>query len=103
MSLRLRPKIVKPQVSQISETQSFHDDMAKASVAENVTGQNLIEVEKMEIGGVKWEVYIHYARSIGWFFSIGTFGLYLIYQGFSIGNTREGLIFKTRLKMLFSA
>ena len=85
MSIRHRSNVTKPQISQISDN-DFHDDIVKASVAENVVGQNLIEDEKMEIGGVKWEVYYHYARSIGWFFSIGTFALYLVYQGFSIGN-----------------
>lgn len=53
---------------------------------QKATGQNLIEEEKMEIGGVKWDVYTYYARSIGLFYSIGTFALYLIYQGFSIGS-----------------
>ena len=43
-------------------------------------GANLIEEEKMEIGGVKWAVYSYYAKSIGFFFSSGTFLLYFIYQ-----------------------
>ena len=88
MSLRRRPQI-HPQVSQISDTNQsgLQYEIAKASVGtENVTGQNLIADEKIEIGGVKWEVYVHYARSIGWFFSIGTFVLYFVYQGFSIGS-----------------
>ena len=46
----------------------------------SVVGASLIEAEKMEIGGVKWTVYNYYARSIGLFFSIGTFVLYLVYQ-----------------------
>ena len=40
----------------------------------------MIETEKLEIGGVKWEVYAYYAKSIGWLFSGGTFLLYFIYQ-----------------------
>lgn len=54
--------------------------------AAKAAGANLIEVEKMEIGGVKWAVYTYYARSIGLLFSAGTFLLYLIYQGFSLGS-----------------
>ena len=49
-------------------------------------GANLIEEEKMEIGGVKWEVYSYYGKSIGILFTSGTFLLYLVYQGFSIGS-----------------
>ena len=48
--------------------------------ARKVTGASLIEDEKMEIGGVKWTVYMYYGRSIGYFFSIGTVLLYAIYQ-----------------------
>ena len=40
----------------------------------------MIETEKLEIGGVKWEVYAYYAKSIGWLFSSGTFLLYFVYQ-----------------------
>ena len=87
-SVSLRRRLINPQVSQISDTQSgLQYEIAKALVGtENVTGQNLIADEKIEIGGVKWEVYVHYARSIGWFFSVGTFVLYFVYQGFSIGS-----------------
>ena len=63
--------------------------MSKAAEQEmksNAIGATLIEEEKMEIGGVKWEVYSYYARSIGGFFTCGTFLLYLIYQGFSLGS-----------------
>ncbi|XP_076297622.1 multidrug-Resistance like Protein 1 isoform X1 [Lasioglossum baleicum] len=46
----------------------------------------LIEVEKTETGSVKWHVYSHYLRSIGWFLSIATIVMNVIYQGFSIGS-----------------
>ena len=42
--------------------------MSKAveeEVKSTAVGANLIEEEKMEIGGVKWEVYSYYAKSIG--------------------------------------
>ena len=64
--------------------------MSKAveeEVKSTTVGSNLIEEEKMEIGGVKWEVYSYYGKSIGIFFTSGTFLLYLIYQGFSIGKS----------------
>lgn len=69
-----------------SESQSVRQlEMSKSS-ASKAKGANLIEVEKMEIGGVKWAVYAYYARSIGLSFTTGTFALYLIYQGFSLGS-----------------
>jgi ATP-binding cassette subfamily C (CFTR/MRP) protein 1 len=54
--------------------------------ADSVVGANLIEEEKMEIGGVKWTVYMYYGKAIGYFFSIGTLLLYAVYQGFSLGS-----------------
>ena len=38
---------------------------AEQEVKSTAVGANLIEEEKMEIGGVKWEVYSYYAKSIG--------------------------------------
>ena len=35
---------------------------------------------------MKWEVYKHYLRSIGWTLSIATVILNMIFQGFSIGS-----------------
>ncbi|CAL7934381.1 unnamed protein product [Xylocopa violacea] len=49
-------------------------------------GEKLIEVEKTEIGSVKWQVYSHYFKSIGWFLSISTIVMNAMFQGFSIGS-----------------
>ncbi|XP_076766694.1 multidrug-Resistance like Protein 1 isoform X1 [Xylocopa sonorina] len=49
-------------------------------------GEKLIEVEKTEIGSVKWQVYSHYFKSIGWFLSISTIIMNAMFQGFSIGS-----------------
>ncbi|XP_052866594.1 multidrug resistance-associated protein 1 isoform X1 [Anopheles cruzii] len=46
----------------------------------------LIEQEKSETGSVKWEVYKHYLKSIGWTLSIATVLLNMVFQGFSIGS-----------------
>ena len=59
---------------------------AEQEVKSTAVGANLIEEEKMEIGGVKWEVYSYYAKSIGFLFTSGTFLLYAVYQGFSLGK-----------------
>ena len=59
---------------------------AEQEVKSTAVGANLIEEEKMEIGGVKWEVYSYYAKSIGVLFTSGTFLLYAVYQGFSLGS-----------------
>ncbi|XP_037921935.1 multidrug resistance-associated protein 1 isoform X7 [Hermetia illucens] len=46
----------------------------------------LIEQEKSETGGVKFAVYKHYLKSIGWKISIATVLLNLTFQAFSIGS-----------------
>ena len=51
---------------------------AEQEVKSTAVGANLIEEEKMEIGGVKWEVYSYYAKSIGFLFTSGTFLLYAV-------------------------
>jgi ATP-binding cassette subfamily C (CFTR/MRP) protein 1 len=48
--------------------------------------QKLIETEKAETGSVKWEVYKHYLKSIGWTLSIATVILNMVFQTFSIGS-----------------
>ncbi|KZC08998.1 Multidrug resistance-associated protein 1 [Dufourea novaeangliae] len=71
-------------------TDSQHSGSYKRSnsVSEKLTQPNdkLIEVEKTETGSVKWQVYSHYFKSIGWFLSIATIIMNAIYQGFSIGS-----------------
>ncbi|XP_015175308.1 PREDICTED: multidrug resistance-associated protein 1 isoform X5 [Polistes dominula] len=49
-------------------------------------GEKLIEVEKAETGSVKWKVYSHYFKSIGWFLSISTIIMNAVFQSFSIGS-----------------
>ncbi|KAL5238885.1 hypothetical protein ACI65C_006295 [Semiaphis heraclei] len=46
----------------------------------------LIEVEKTETGSVKWEVYVHYLKSIGPLLCISTVVLSIVFQGFSISS-----------------
>ena len=73
-------------VSEPANTRGFEMMQAEEANKSTATGANLIESEKLEIGGVKWDVYTYYAKSIGWLFSIGTFVLYGVYQGFSLGS-----------------
>lgn len=55
--------------------------------AENGTAnQKLIETEKAETGNVKWDVYKHYLKSIGWTLAIATVILNIVFQSFSIGS-----------------
>ncbi|XP_011882151.1 PREDICTED: multidrug resistance-associated protein 1 isoform X4 [Vollenhovia emeryi] len=53
----------------------------------NNVGEKLIEVEKTETGSVKWKVYSHYLKSIGWFLSISTIVMNAVFQAFSIGSS----------------
>lgn len=48
--------------------------------------QKLIETEKSETGSVKWDVYKHYLKSIGWTLAFATIFLNMIFQGFAIGS-----------------
>lgn len=63
---------------------------AVATAAEEIptlgTGTQLIEDEKAEIGGVKWSIYRHYIKSIGWSFSVSTILFYLTYQSFQLAG-----------------
>lgn len=55
--------------------------------AQNGTAnQKLIETEKSETGSVKWDVYKHYLKSIGWTLSVATVILNMVFQSFSIGS-----------------
>ncbi|XP_072760187.1 multidrug resistance-associated protein 1 isoform X6 [Anoplolepis gracilipes] len=58
----------------------------KEATKSNV-GEKLIEVEKTETGSVKWKVYSHYLKSIGWFLSISTIVMNAVFQSFSIGSS----------------
>ncbi|KAG7197437.1 hypothetical protein KM043_013293 [Ampulex compressa] len=49
-------------------------------------GEKLVEVEKAETGSVKWQVYSHYLKSIGWFLAISTIVMNAVFQSFSIGS-----------------
>jgi ATP-binding cassette subfamily C (CFTR/MRP) protein 1 len=66
-----------------SESPQKQGDAAKQNGG---TQQKLIEVEKSETGSVKWDVYKHYLKSIGWTLAGATVFLNLIFQGFAIGS-----------------
>lgn len=51
-----------------------------------ITGEKLIEVEKTETGSVKWDVYMHYLRSIGLLLSIATVLLNVLFQVFTVSS-----------------
>lgn len=56
------------------------------AIENGTANQKLIETEKAETGSVKWDVYKHYLKSIGWTLSIATVILNIIFQSFSIGS-----------------
>ncbi|XP_077258462.1 multidrug-Resistance like Protein 1 isoform X6 [Temnothorax americanus] len=59
----------------------------KEALKPNIVGEKLIEIEKAETGSVKWKVYSHYLKSIGWFLSISTIVMNAVFQSFSIGSS----------------
>lgn len=84
------------QTSTISETGSLRRRTSELKKSESpqktgngapaATNQKLIETEKSETGSVKWDVYKHYLKSIGWTLSIATVILNMVFQSFSIGS-----------------
>lgn len=62
------------------------DEKPQENGAAPAKHQKLIEIEKSETGSVKWEVYKHYLKSIGWTLSIATIVLNMVFQTFSIGS-----------------
>lgn len=69
---------------QVSESPSQKgESQAKQNGAAN---QKLIETEKAETGSVKWDVYKHYLKSIGWTLAVATVILNMVFQSFSIGS-----------------
>lgn len=80
------------QTSTISDSGSLRRRTSELKKSEspqkigNGTNQKLIETEKSETGSVKWDVYKHYLKSIGWTLSIATVILNMIFQSFSIGS-----------------
>lgn len=61
-------------------------DSEKTTPPPVIEQAKLIEVEKAETGSVKWEVYLHYLKSIGPFLCITTMLLSVVFQGFSISS-----------------
>ncbi|XP_063223011.1 multidrug resistance-associated protein 1-like [Bacillus rossius redtenbacheri] len=51
-----------------------------------VVGRKLIEAEKAEVGSVKWDVYKHYMKSIGFILMLATLIFNAVFQGFQVGS-----------------
>jgi ATP-binding cassette subfamily C (CFTR/MRP) protein 1 len=49
-------------------------------------GETLIETERVEIGGVKWSVYLYYIKSVGYAASVTAFGFYVVFQVLAVGS-----------------
>ena len=49
-----------------------------------MVGQNLIDKESLEVGGVSWKVYGYYAKSVGYFSTFSSILFYCAYQGFQV-------------------
>ncbi|KAG6802309.1 multidrug resistance-associated protein 1 [Apis mellifera caucasica] len=79
---------LKRQYSTSSQQSGTYENsnIKEAKLLSPKSGGKLIEVEKTETGSVKWRVYSHYFKSIGWFLSISTIIMNAIFQGFSIGS-----------------
>ncbi|XP_050541854.1 multidrug resistance-associated protein 1 isoform X1 [Daktulosphaira vitifoliae] len=81
-------------VRQRSESNSMHSMQRQISIDSEKPEKpvavpelaKLIEVEKAETGSVKWEVYVHYLKSIGPFLCISTIFLSVVFQSFSISS-----------------
>lgn len=75
------------QMSESSETSLRKRSVSKEKEeVKDRPKDTLIEKEHSEVGSVKWAVYKHYLKSIGFTLSILTILLNLVFQGFSIGS-----------------
>ncbi|KAF5296657.1 hypothetical protein FQR65_LT10197 [Abscondita terminalis] len=63
-----------------------HRTSSVDSTKKSIIGEKLIEAEKSETGSVKWEVYVHYLKSIGIFLSLSTIFLNVLFQFFTVGS-----------------
>ncbi|XP_029673303.1 multidrug resistance-associated protein 1 isoform X3 [Formica exsecta] len=75
----------------------------KEAPKSNIIGEKLIETEKAETGSVKWKVYSHYLKSIGWFLSISTIVMNAVFQSFSIGSSVWLSVWSNDDKMIVNA
>ena len=64
-----------------STTKSSSEEETEKKV---MVGQNLIDKENMEVGGVSWKVYGYYAKSVGYFSTFSSMMFYCAYQGFQV-------------------
>ena len=69
------------QVRRKSRTKSSSEEEPERKVT---VGQNLIDKENMEVGGVSWKVYSYYARSVGYFATFSSMMFYCAFQGFQV-------------------
>ena len=69
------------QVRRKSRTKSSSEEEPERKVT---VGQNLIDKENMEVGGVSWSVYGYYAKSVGYFATFSSMLFYCGFQGFQV-------------------
>ncbi|EEB15150.1 multidrug resistance protein, putative [Pediculus humanus corporis] len=55
------------------------------TVMKKQAGEKLIEIEKSEVGSVKWGVYSYYLKSVGIILSVSSIVMNVLFQVFSIG------------------
>ena len=67
-----------------STTKSSSEEETEKKV---MVGQNLIDKENMEVGGVSWKVYGYYARAVGYFATFSSMMFYCAFQGFQVFPT----------------
>ena len=71
-----------------STTKSSSEEETEKKV---MVGQNLIDKENMEVGGVSWKVYGYYARAVGYFATFSSMMFYCAFQGFQVFPTIKAL------------
>lgn len=80
------------QHSKQPDNQSGKQEPDTANITENspeasADGKKLIEDEKASVGGVDWNVYKKYAKSVGYLTTSITIFFYVAFQGFVIGDS----------------
>ena len=78
--------IIITAISDLSKAQRVRSKSVSEAEPEKkvMVGQNLIDKENLEVGGVSWKVYSYYAKSVGYFSTFSSILFYCAYQGFQV-------------------
>jgi len=82
-----------------SSSPSKRRDTSNGRLSTTPEEEKLIQDETSETGRVKWAIFVHYLRAIGWGMTFITFLAYFAYQGSSAPSSSHPFV---DTKLIFS-